>query len=29
MDTVEVDFNKVLAMVDEFEAVDVVVYNEV
>jgi hypothetical protein len=29
MDTVEVDFNKLVAMVDEFEAIDVVVSNEV
>jgi hypothetical protein len=29
MDIVEVDFNKLVAMVDEFEAIDVVVSNEV
>jgi anionic cell wall polymer biosynthesis LytR-Cps2A-Psr (LCP) family protein len=29
MDTVEVDFNKLVTIVDEFEAIDVVVSNEV
>jgi anionic cell wall polymer biosynthesis LytR-Cps2A-Psr (LCP) family protein len=29
MDTVEVDFNKLVAMVDEFEGIDVVVSNGV
>ncbi len=29
MDIMEVDFNKLVAMVDELEAIDVVVFDEV